>query len=79
MMLVVEYMAGDDLRAALTADRGGVLRWWRRGKCIALDVVRGLHFLHSSNVIHRDIKSKNILLTKEGRAKITDGALCHVH
>lgn len=38
----------------------------------------GLVFLHDSHVIHRDIKSKNILLTREGRAKISDVGLATV-
>lgn len=44
---------GGDLRAALTADRTGRLGWYRGGKGIALDILRGLHFLHLNNVIHR--------------------------
>ena len=38
--------------------------WYGQGKSIALDVLRGLAFLHSNQVTHRDIKSKNILLTR---------------
>ena len=37
--------------------------WWNGGKPIAMDVARGLAFLHANKVIHRDLKSKNILLT----------------
>jgi hypothetical protein len=58
LMLVTELMEGGDLRAALTADREGKLRWHLGGKAIALGVARGLHFLHSHGVVHRDVKSK---------------------
>lgn len=56
LWLVVELMEGGDLRRAMTGDRAGELRWYKKGKDIVLDAVRGLHFLHSNNVVHRDIK-----------------------
>uniref|UniRef100_A0AC35GY18 Protein kinase domain-containing protein n=1 Tax=Panagrolaimus sp. PS1159 TaxID=55785 RepID=A0AC35GY18_9BILA len=39
---------------------------------IIRQVVQGLIFLHSKNVIHRDLKASNILLTSDGIAKIAD-------
>ncbi len=39
---------------------------------IILDIARGLAYAHSRNVIHRDIKPDNILLTKTGIAKLAD-------
>lgn len=45
---------------------------------VALDVARGLHFLHSRNIVHNDLKSANILLSKDGTAKIADVGLARV-
>ena len=39
---------------------------------ILLDVAKGLSYLHSRNIIHRDVTLSNILLTKELNAKISD-------
>ena len=39
---------------------------------IIQNVLFGLLFLHSQNIIHRDIKSQNLLLSSEGRIKISD-------
>jgi len=77
MMLVTELMEGGDLRSALSSDVAGNLGWYRLGKGLALDIARGLHFLHEHNVVHRDIKSKNVLLTRDGCAKLGDVGLAH--
>lgn len=42
---------------------------------IALDIVDGLRFLHFSSILHRDLKSLNVLITRDFRAKITDFGL----
>jgi serine/threonine protein kinase len=45
---------------------------------ISLGIAAGLNYLHHRGIIHRDIKSGNILLTKYLQAKIADFGLCHV-
>lgn len=42
-----------DLRRALWSDSADDFAWGRRGGQVALDIARGLHFLHSSGIIHR--------------------------
>ena len=49
-----------------------------RGAGIALDIAKGLHFLHSHNVMHLDLKSPNILLSIDGTAKIADVGLARM-
>ncbi|KAL6780339.1 hypothetical protein ACKKBF_B13530 [Auxenochlorella protothecoides x Auxenochlorella symbiontica] len=78
LMLVAEYMEGGDLRKAITADVRKRLVWGAGGKGVALDITRGLHFLHTSRVSHRDIKSSNVLLTRDGRAKLGDVGLARI-
>eukprot|EP00208_Stichococcus_sp_RCC1054_P006737 CAMPEP_0206141092 /NCGR_PEP_ID=MMETSP1473-20131121/11769_1 /ASSEMBLY_ACC=CAM_ASM_001109 /TAXON_ID=1461547 /ORGANISM="Stichococcus sp, Strain RCC1054" /LENGTH=771 /DNA_ID=CAMNT_0053535505 /DNA_START=465 /DNA_END=2780 /DNA_ORIENTATION=- len=75
--IVMEYLAGGDLRAAILRDPVG-LTWHRRGCSVALDIAKGLHFLHSCGVIHRDLKASNVLLSAEGVAKISDVGLATV-
>lgn len=55
-------------------DAGGCRDEKRLGH-IALQALRGLAFLHSSNLIHRDIKPANVLLNRRGDLKIADFGL----
>lgn len=44
-------------------------------KCIVKQLLEGLHKLHTNRIIHRDMKSSNILITKDGKLKIADFGL----
>lgn len=48
------------------------LRWGGRGAQVALDVCRGLAFLHTQRVVWADCKPSNVLLTEGWQAKVTD-------
>jgi sterile alpha motif and leucine zipper containing kinase AZK len=39
---------------------------------LSLDIARGLEFLHSRGIIHRDVKSLNVLIAQDGVAKLAD-------
>ncbi|KAK9829556.1 hypothetical protein WJX72_006471 [[Myrmecia] bisecta] len=78
-MLVLEYMEGGDLRQAMSSAQGAELRWYQKGQLIALDIARAMHFLHSNKVMHSDLKTGNILLTKDySCAKIGDVGLARI-
>lgn len=51
---------------------------WKRRWSISLDIARGLNYLHSRNIIHQDLKSLNILLDSNFRAKISDFGLAKI-
>ncbi len=66
--IVMEYVPGTTLRRALDA---GPLPL-ADGLRVARAVAGGLAYAHDSGVIHRDLKTENVLLTPEGDAKIAD-------
>ena len=75
LCLVMELMT-QNLYLKLNSHE--VLPWNLRIK-IALDIVNGLFYLHEvQNVIHRDLKSSNVLLDENNVAKITDFGLSKV-
>ncbi|OMP04775.1 hypothetical protein COLO4_09314 [Corchorus olitorius] len=77
-ILVYEYMGGGSLED-LISDR--VRLTWRRRIDVAVDVARALVFLHHEcypAIVHRDVKASNVLLDKEGRARVTDFGLARV-
>ncbi|XP_059658499.1 probable serine/threonine-protein kinase PBL11 [Cornus florida] len=75
-IIVYEYMTKKSLERHLSKAGNGELNWSRRIK-IALGSARGLEYLHTSAkpVIHRDIKSSNILLDNAFNAKLSDFGL----
>jgi serine/threonine protein kinase len=68
-----EYMVGGDLRDFLVYPPTP-RTWTPRKLQIATDVIEALVYLHSflPPVVHRDLKSRNILLSREMQAKLTD-------
>ncbi|KAJ0397786.1 hypothetical protein P43SY_006488 [Pythium insidiosum] len=70
---VTEYMAKGDLYVFLKR-KNGQLNWRDHKIYLAEDVADALGYLHSltPKVIHRDLKSKNILLDDSFRAKLSD-------
>ncbi|KAF2561465.1 hypothetical protein F2Q70_00014986 [Brassica cretica] len=76
-MLIYVYMSKGSLASHLYSDKHEPLSWDLR-IYIALDVARGLEYLHDGAVppvIHRDIKSSNILLDQSMRARVADFGL----
>ncbi|MFZ5632913.1 MAG: Stk1 family PASTA domain-containing Ser/Thr kinase [Bacillota bacterium] len=67
--LVMEYVDGKDLRSIIK--REGPLDP-ARAVAIARQICDALEHAHENNIVHRDIKPHNILITRNGRAKLTD-------
>ncbi|EEC84867.1 hypothetical protein OsI_32002 [Oryza sativa Indica Group] len=77
LFLVYEFIDNGNLSQHLQRTGYAPLSWATRVQ-IALDSARGLEYLHEHVVpvyVHRDIKSANILLDKDFRAKIADFGL----
>ncbi|PIA58449.1 hypothetical protein AQUCO_00500405v1 [Aquilegia coerulea] len=76
-ILVYVYMSNGSLASHLYSEKHETLSWELRVH-IALDVARGLEYLHDGAVppvVHRDIKSSNILLDQAMKARVADFGL----
>jgi len=70
IFIVTEYITGGDLRKILK-NQSIHLGWKLRIK-IAIDVASAMSFLHSKGIIHRDLKSNNLLVSDNFRVKVCD-------
>ncbi len=67
--IVMELIQGKTLKEIITED--GRLSWkWSVN--IAIQIASALETAHKNNIIHRDIKPHNIIITEDGMAKVTD-------
>lgn len=67
--IVMEYVEGVTLKTYIEKK---VQLTYKEAVSIAIQVGRGIEAAHAKNIIHRDIKPQNILISTEGKAKVTD-------
>ena len=67
--IVMEYVEGITLKTYI--EKKGQLSC-KEAISIAIQVARGIESAHNKNIIHRDIKPQNIIISTEGKVKVTD-------
>ena len=68
--IVMELVQGQTLKEIIVGE-GGPLPWkWSVN--IAIQIASALEVAHKNNIVHRDIKPHNIIITEDGVAKVTD-------
>lgn len=73
--IVMEFVQGEDLKHFL--DQGKRFSLEQTAYMMA-DLLAALDYAHKNKIIHRDIKPANMLLTKEGRIKLTDFGVARI-
>jgi len=71
--LVMEYLPGGTLK-----DRLGKPYPWREAVQMILPIAQALEYVHDRNIINRDVKPSNVLMTENGQPLLTDFGLLKV-
>uniref|UniRef100_A0A158R5L2 Protein kinase domain-containing protein n=1 Tax=Syphacia muris TaxID=451379 RepID=A0A158R5L2_9BILA len=69
LYMLFEYLSGGELFSYLRASKTFSTNMSR---FYAAEIVSALHYLHSKNIVYRDLKLENLMLDKDGHVKITD-------
>ncbi|XP_071710441.1 serine/threonine-protein kinase 54-like [Rutidosis leptorrhynchoides] len=75
--VVVEYLPGGALKSFLIKNRRKKLAF-KVVMQLALDLARGLNYLHTKKIVHRDVKTENMLLDKTRTLKIADFGVARI-
>lgn len=67
--IVMEYVEGITLKTYI--EKKGQLSF-KESASISIQVARGIEAAHNKNIIHRDIKPQNIIISTDGKVKVTD-------
>ncbi len=68
--IVMELIKGKTLKEIIIEEKGALP--WKWSVNIAIQIASALEIAHKNNIIHRDIKPHNIIITEDGVAKVTD-------
>lgn len=68
--IVMELIKGKTLKEIIVEE--GTALPWKWSTNIAIQIASALEMAHKNNIVHRDIKPHNIIITEDGIAKVTD-------
>ena len=68
--IVMELIQGKTLKEIIVEEKGALP--WKWSIDIAKQIASALEVAHKNNIVHRDIKPHNIIITEDGVAKVTD-------
>lgn len=68
--IVMELIQGKTLKEIIIEEKGPLP--WKWSINVAIQIASALEMAHRNNIVHRDIKPHNIIITEDGIAKVTD-------